>query len=245
MKIYSNYYTNNLQFYGHRIKYTNEQLSAILDPLFEQKLPFKKIMSISGLSPNVINKWAKDTKGMTANKLYHQSISDVHEEGLENKLRELRSAGNTCKQIGEIINHSTNWVCNRLKKYNINKELTQLQIKIRENIPWMIKEGYTLDAMAKELGCGSTYVSDLIIKTYGKNIKEIKHDINPGELSTKLLNKIRDNVPRMIHEGYTLEAMAKELGCGPTYVSNWIQKTYGKQIKRIRHENNIRIKIHP
>jgi len=246
MKIYSNYYTNNLQFYGHRIKYTNEQLSNVLDPLFEQKLPFNEIMSISGFSYNVINKWAKDTKGMTANQLYRKNINErEYDKALENKLKELRTVGCTCKEIAKNFNHSLSWVSNKLKKFNIEKQLTVLQLKLQENVPRMIQDGYTIDAMAKELGCGPTYVSDWIVKIYGKNIKQIRHDNNPEGAITKLQKRMKENIPRMVENGYTIDAMAKELGCGPTYVSDWIFKTYGKHLKQIRCENNIRIKIHP
>ena len=119
MKIYPNYYTNNIQFYGHRVKYTNEQLSAILDPLFEQKLPFNEIMSVSGLSHNVINKWAKETKGKTANKLYYQHVQEyLHDDVFEKKLRELRKSGLTCEEIGKIFKRSRSWIGMQLKNFN-------------------------------------------------------------------------------------------------------------------------------
>ena len=115
---------------------------------------------------------------------------------------------------------------------------------MKENIPRMIEEGYSTRTMAKELECSPTYVSNWIIGTYKKPITQIRREKNPNGNLTKLQVKMKENIPRMIQEGYSIVAMAKELGCGYTYVSNWIVKTYGKPIIQIRHENNIRIKIH-
>jgi len=199
------------QFKGRRIKYTNEQLTQILDPLFEQKTPYNVIMTLTRLSHDTINKWAKEVKGMSANKLYKQSI--------------------LCHSIDRQI---------KCKNDTNAKKSTQLQIKLQDNVPRMIQEDYTLEAMAEEIGCCHTCVSNWIIKTYNKTLTQIRQENYPNGYLTKLQVKMRDNIPRMIQEDYTLEAMAKELGCVPAYVSNWIIKTYNKTLTQIRQENNIK-----
>ncbi len=177
MQIYFNENMNNIQFKGHRIKYTNEQLSELLEPLFEQKTPYKLIMTSTRLSHNVINKWAKEVKGMSANKLYKKD-NTYDKNKLKNDLIKRRSLGFTHKEIAELYHRSPSWVGEMLKKFNITINRTKLQVAMEENIPRMIQEGYTIEAMTKELGCGHTQVLNWIFKTYNKYLKTLRQENN-------------------------------------------------------------------
>ena len=183
MQIDFNSNINMIQFKGRRIKYTNEQLSEILEPLFEQRKPYNKIMASTGLSHDVINEWSKAVKGMSANKLYRRSIvRDWRDQSFRKEMQGYRDAGYSAYRLSIIYKHSVMWVYNMLRKLNMiiikPKEPTQLQVKMQENIPRMIKEGYTIEAMAKELGCGHTSVSNWIFDTYKKSILQIRQENN-------------------------------------------------------------------
>ena len=177
----------NINFLGRTKVYSNETLNKIFLPLLENKnMTREEFVRInSDISFRRINIWFKENFGMTMVKFF----SERRNEKLINELNEYRKSGLSNSEIVQIMHNKDRITGSKLRKLSSYSTREELYKRLEENIPRMLKDGYTISRCSKELG-----VDEKTIRYW------IQSSNNEGLLQYRRNNKI--TVLRDYYETY-------------------------------------------
>ena len=216
-------------FSGRKRTYTDEYLEKTFLPYVEADIPYKQAIKENNVALPIVNAWSNTKYGMPFRNLYSTGMNRT----LGERLKSMYEAGLKVTEIAKKEKHSVKWVAKVFKEFDLLKTYEKRQKLFETYIPSMIKAGYTLERMIKELrkktekiSVTDSYISDWIKLTYGKSLIEIRKS-----------NKIRINRENVDYEslkaqfidifivrGGTISEASEETGMSKSMIASWLER---------------------
>ena len=149
--------TYNPNFQTRHIRYSQESVTKLMTPLLEGKLLYNEVKKESGLSDSMINRWFRETKGITSCRYFR---------ALE---RELNAGYNTDDELKKMKKPQK---VVRKKALSLREVLNE---RLYDNVPMLLEEGYNVKSISKILKCDSRTVTKWIHNNLCDNIRTYKH----------------------------------------------------------------------
>ncbi len=156
MQIFFSAYNPNFQ--TRHLNYSKEVVTNFLAPLLERKLPYNEVKAESGLSDTMINRWFRETRGITSCRYFR---------ALEKELKEreniIDTTYNTDDELKKIKKKEKN-AKNKLTSQKPCPPRQAMYAGFEQNVPRMLEEGYNIKTISKILKCDKKTVTKWIHK---------------------------------------------------------------------------------
>lgn len=234
---------NNTSFNAKRIKYSKEELSAILMPFKDSGMNLKQIMQETNLSRTTIKNWFDENFGKSATKLAIEKKNNK----LRDELIKYRKEGLSQEQIAEIYGRNKKWVNKKIYLLGATSSRQDMYALMEENIPWMLEAGYTIDRIHKALEIGYNTVSKWISKNIDGGIKQYrkKQGINIWRNYEGKYPILKKELTEFFQNGGTIVEAKRRFNLTKSRVHYWLKifniKTAKQNSKEFLEQNIVRM----
>lgn len=223
---------NNLTFNSRYTKVSKASMDKVLLPMLEDHtIDFKTLVDRSGYTNNSILSWFKQSLGTSANQYFKQRKNNV----IKSEIIDLYNKGVPITQIAEYFDVSVKWVYEQFRILGLKTATKSVNEQLNLKMPAMLKEGYTISAMANALGCSVSKIRGWITKNLRSGIVDYRHKkavyIQRPSKKTNVEEKLF--IQKCFESGKTLKEVADLLDMSITRVIR-LKDKYGLTTEKDR-----------
>ena len=214
---------NNPCFSAKNPKYTIEYMDKVLNPLLsDENVTVEQMAKITHYTNHRIHHWFLKSKGMSAAAFFKLKKM----EKLKNELIDFYNKNIPESEIAKFYNYSVRWVNDKLLKFKIKESREELNERLAQKVPNLLKEGRSVEYIASEVNCSSYIVSNWInenirqpvIEFRRKNNIKLKKDFTNEEL------ELKQKLETVFAEGKGIKEAAKIIGITRYKVIYWKER---------------------
>ena len=235
MDISINLKFNNMNFYSRYTKVSKEKMDNILFPLLDEKnLDIETLVKKSGFSHLAILNWFKNSVGQSAAKYFKDKKLNI----LKKQIEDLHNQGLNYNEVAKLYGYSSKWAYNKYIDFGLKLRREDINERINQELPKMIKEGYTTRNIAKKLNCSVTIIYNWMHENLKVGISEyrqinnikIKHELNNIE------KKEAELLKKYFSEGKNAKEVSELMNMSPSKISILKHKYNIKSMKEEAHD---------
>ena len=223
MNISINSSAQTLVFNGKSLKFTKQNMDSVLFPLLHKEdANLDMMVRESNYTHHAVLKWFLDSVGMSAAKFFKLRKT----EKLKNEILDLYNNSTSEHEIAKVYNCSIKWVKKQLSKFKIKESRKDLNNRLDERVPILLKEGYPISYIAEDVRCSLNTVRKWIAKNKKEGIVEyrkqnnikIKRNFNEEEV------ELKQKLENIFAQGLGVTEAAKITGLSVCKIVYWKSK---------------------
>lgn len=223
MNLSINHSCNNPVFSAKNPKFSMEYMDKVLNPLLsDENVTVEQMAKMTNYTHHRIYHWFLKSKGMSAAAFFKLRKM----EKLKNELIDFYNKNTPEREIAKFYNYSVSWVNNKLLQFKIKESRGELNERLAQRVPILLKEGRSLDYIASDLNCSAYIISNWINENIKQPVFEYRRKNNiklKKDFTTEEL-ELKQKLETVFAEGKGIKEAAKIIGITKYKVIYWKEK---------------------
>ena len=240
MDIKINSFQPNLMFMSRKkVGYTQFQMLQTVPEMLKKGTALEEISKVTGRSQSSLLTWIKENTGRT----YHQFQKTAEMESYRESLIKYINEGKKISEMADLIGRGVEWTRKCLDILGLCKTRKSVDLYLKEQVPALVKEGYTIENIAQMLNSSRSKIQKVIDESFNKSIVKIRHQngIRLRHYEDEKYAELKKELEGYLDKGMTLSEISKKTGRPNSRIVYWLRifglETDAQKSHRLMKEN--------